>query len=117
MLYYLLHSIVSSMFIGTRGDHDCLSFYFQDRSFGAHKEIVLASLFCFQVDLRRHTRRFCLPFFYDWFDIRYMTFLSDHSMLAHVTGVSSLLQRFSWDYQYFYFLVPVNYHCAVSTRS
>ena len=105
------------MFVGTRGDCACLSFSFVDRSSGAHEEIVLASLFCFRINLCRHTRRSCLPFFSNWVDLRSMTFLSDRYLSAHVTGVSALLQRFWWDDQYSYFRVPVSYRCNVSTRS
>ena len=43
MLYYLLHSLVSSMFVGKWGDRACLPYLFLDRSLGSHKGIVLAS--------------------------------------------------------------------------
>ena len=64
-----------------------------------------------------HTWRLCLPLFSDWVDLRSMTFLSDCYLLSHVTGVYALLQRFGWDYQSRYFIVPVRYLCTVSTRS
>ena len=49
--------------LGTRGDRTCLSFLSMDLYSWAHEEIVLAFIFCFWIDLCRHTRRFCLPFF------------------------------------------------------
>ena len=117
MLYYLLHSLISSMFVGTRGDCSCLSFSFMCQFSGVHKDIVLASLFCFPIDIRRHTSRFCLSFFSDWVYLCSMAFSSDCSLLEHVTGVSALLQRFGWDDQSCYFLVLASYHCTVSTLS
>ena len=44
-------------------------------------------------------------------------FLSDRFLLAHVTGMSALLQIFGWDDQYHHFLIPVRYCCTVSTKS
>ena len=117
MLYYLLHSIVSSMFVGTEVNRACFYFHFLDQYPGAHEEIVLASILCFLINLCRHTRRSCLPLFSDWVNICSMTFSSDHYLLEHVTGVSALLQRFGWDDQSHYFLVPVSYCCTVSTKS
>ena len=105
------------MFVVTRGDRDCLSFYFMGRYLWAHEEIVLASLFCFLIDICRHMRISCLPFFSDLVNICSMTLMSYCSLLAHVTGVSTLLQRFGWDYQYRYFLVLVSYRYTVSTWS
>ena len=105
------------MFVGTRGDLTCLSFSFLYQYSWAHEEIMLASLFCFRIDLCRHTRRLWLPFFSYWFNLHYMVFLSDRSLLAHITGVSSLLQYFGWDDQSLYFIVPVSYWCTISTRS
>ena len=99
MLSYLLHYLVSSMFVDTGGDRACLYFYFLDRSSWAHEDIVLDFIFLF------------------WFDLRSMTFYSDCSLLEHATGVSSLLQLLWWDDQYRYFLVPFSYHCTVSTKS
>ena len=116
MLYYLLHSLVSSMLAGIRGYCACLYFSFLDQYLGKHEEIVLASLFCFQINLRRHTRRSCLPFFSYWVNLHSITFLSDRSLLANMTGVSALLQRFGWDDQSRYFLVPVSYGCTIRTR-
>ena len=72
---------------------------------------------CTRQGKNRHRRRSCLRFCSDWFDLRSMTLSSDRSRLAHVTGVSALLQRFGWDDQSRYFLVPVRYRCTVSTRS
>ena len=105
------------MFAGTRGDRDRLYFYFLDRSSREHEKIVIAFIFCFWIDLCRNTRRSCLPFFSDCVDLCSMKLLSDRSLLAHVTGVSALLQYFGWDDQSRYFLVPVSYRCTVSTRS
>ena len=105
------------MFVGTREDRACLSFSFLFRYSWSHKEVVIASIFCFPIDLRRHTRRYCLTFFSDCFGLRSMEFLSDLSLLANVNSVSVLLQRFGWDYRSRYFLVPVSYRCTVSTRS
>ena len=117
MLCHLLHSLVSSMFVVTRGDRACLYFSFLDRSLGAHEEIVLVSLLCFRINIRRQTRRLCLPLFSDWVDLYSMTLLSDCSLLSHVIGVSALLQHFGWDDQSRYFLVPVRYFCTISTQS
>ena len=145
MLYYLLHSLFRSILVGTQGYRACLSFSFMDRSLGANKDIVLASIFFFQIDICRHTRISCLLFFSYWLDIcsmtfssyfscwhmwilclplfsywvylRSMMFSSDSSMLSHVTSVSTLLQRFGWDDQPRCFLVPVSYRCTVRTRS
>ena len=116
MLYYLPHSIVSSIFVGTRGNYACLNFFgyifvgtrgdrswlyflFLDWYLRSHGEIVLAFHFCFCIDIRS------------------MTLSSDHSLLAQVTGVSALLPHFGWDDQSHYFLVPVRYRCTVSTWS
>ena len=84
MLYYLLHSLVSLMFVGTRGDHACPYFPFMNGSSGSHEEIVLAYLFCLRTDLHRHTKRSFLTFFSDWFNLRSMTFSSDFFLLARV---------------------------------
>ena len=80
MLYYLLHSIVRLMFVGKEEDRACLYFYFLDRYSWAHEKIVLASIFCFRIDRRRHTRISCLHLFSDWFDLSSMTFLLDCSL-------------------------------------
>ena len=105
------------MFLGTQRDSACLSPYFLGRYLWSHKAIVLASIFFFRIDLRRHTRIFCLPFFSDWFNICYMTFSSDCSLLSHVTVMSALLQRFGWDDRYRYFLVLISYFCTFNTQS
>ena len=104
------------MFVGTQGDRVCLSFSFLDQCLWEHEDIVLASLFWFRNDIRSHTRRSCFLFF-NWFDICFMPFSSDRSLLAYVTGVSSLLKRFGWDDQSRYFIVLVSYRCTFRTRS
>ena len=70
-----------SVFVVTLGYRACLPFLFPDQSFWAHKEIVLAFIFCF------------------WIDICSTTLSSDCSLLANVTDVSALLQRFGLDDQ------------------
>ena len=96
----------------------CLSYLlFFGRSSWEHEGIVLAFFFCFQINICRHTGGSCLPFFYDWFDLLYMTVYSDSYLLANVTGMSDLLQLFGWDDQSQYFIVPVIYRCTFSTRS
>ena len=117
ILYYLLHSLVISMFVGTQGYHACLYFCFLDQYLGAHEEIVLASLFCFQIDVIRNTRRLCLPFFSDWVHLCSITFPSYRSVLANVIGLSDLLQRFGWDDLSHYFLIPISYCCTLILRS
>ena len=92
-------------------------FSFMDWYSWAHKEIVLASLFYLQIDLCGNTRRSCLSFFYSWVNIRSTTFLSDRSLLEHMTDLSALLQRFGWDYQSCCFIVPLRYLCTVITLS
>ena len=92
-------SVYGLIFMGTQGYRVCLSFLFLDQSLWAHEEIVLAFLFFF------------------WIGIRLVTLLSDCSLLSHVTDMSTLLQRFRWDHQSRYFLVPVIYCCTVSTQS
>ena len=97
---------------------------------------MLAFIFLFWIYPCGHTRRLCLPLFsvsgsifvgtrgyraclYLYIfriGIRSTTLLTDRSLLAHVNGVSALLQRFGWDDQYLYFLVQVSYCCTVSTR-
>ena len=88
-----------SIFVVTLGYRACLSFLFPDQSWWAQKEIVLAFIFCF------------------WIDICSTTLSSDCSLLAHVTDVSALLQHLGWDDQSCYFLVPVSYRCTVRKRS
>ena len=105
------------MFVSTRVDHDCPSFSFLGRSLWAHKEIMCAPLFCFRIDLCRHTRRSWLPLFSGCVDLHYMTFSSYRFLLAHVTGLSALLQLFGWGDQSRYFIVLVRYWCTVSTQS
>ena len=67
------------------------SFSFLDRSSGAHEKIMLASFFFFRIDIRRHTRRSCYPFFSNWFDLRSMTFSFDRSPKAQVEIVFGFL--------------------------
>ena len=105
------------MFVGTREDRACLSFSFLFRYLWAHKEIVIASIFCFPIDLCSHTRRYCLTFFSDCFSLRSMEFLSDRSLLAYGTGMSAPLQHFGCYDLSRYFIVLVRYRCTVSTRS
>ena len=92
-------SVSGSIFWGTQKDRACLYFLFLDQSSWAHKEIVIAFLFYFWIDL-------CL-----------MMLLSDFSLLEHVTGVSDLLQRFGWNDHSCYFLILVSYFCTISTQS
>ena len=82
-------------------------FLFLDRSSGSNQDIMFASLFYLLINLCRHTWRLCLPLFSDCVDLRSMTFLSDRTLLAHMTCVSALLRRFGWYYHYRYFLVPI----------
>ena len=105
------------MFVCTQLDPAWLSISFLDRSSGAHEEIMLASIFCFWVDLHRHTRRSCLPLFSDWVNLFSTTFLSDSSLLSQMPGAYALIQRFGWDDQSRCFFVPISYHCNVNTRS
>ena len=59
---------------------------------------MLELLLFLQIDLCVHKRISFLPLFlFFWTDLRPTTLLSDSSLLAHVTGVYSLLQRFGWD--------------------
>ena len=105
------------MFLVTQIDTACLSLSFLGLFSWSHNEILLASIFCFRVDLCRHTRILCLPFFSDWVNICYVTFSSDCSLLSHVTVMSVPIQRFGWNYRYRYFLVLISYCCTFSTRS
>ena len=88
-----------SIFVVTGGDHDCLSFLFLDWCSWAHKEIVIEFLFCF------------------WINLRLVMLLPDFPLLTHVTGMSSLLQRFGWDNQSRFSLVLVRYRCTIITLS
>ena len=88
-----------------------------DISLGENKEIVLASILCFHINLGGHMRRSCVPLLVYWVGLCFTTFLSDCSLFAHVTGVSALVQQLMWEDQSCYFLVPVSFCCTVSTRS
>ena len=83
--------------------------------------ILSTELSC-QIDLRKQTRIYCLPLFLFsifcfYINLRLMMLFLDCSLLAHVTGVSTLLQLLRWDDQSRYFLVLVSYICTISTRS
>ena len=76
--------------------------------------ITLPTALSRQLNICRHIRRQCLPLFIllcfmflDWSS--FGDFSSNISLLAHLTGVSALIQRFGWDDQYCYFIVPVSY--------
>ena len=104
MLYYLLHSLVSSMFVGTQGDYDFLYFIFWIDFQGAHKDIMLASPFCFQIDICTHTRISSLSFFSDWFNLHFIAFLSDRYLLAHEEIVLACTFFYCFGLRYMTFL-------------
>ena len=104
------------MFVGTKVDSTCIFSYFLDRSLWVHKNIMLACLFCFRINLCRDIRRLCLPFCSDWFDLRSMTLSSNNSLLAHVTDMFSLIKSLGQGDNSGYFFVPVRYCCTVRTQ-
>ena len=105
------------MFVGKQGFCAWFLFLFWIYLRGNTRRSCLPLFSVSELFLVGTQRRSCLPYFSYWFDLRYMTFSSDRSLLAHVTGVSTLLQQFGWDDQSCYYLVSVSYRCTVSTRS
>ena len=84
--------------------------------------IILSNALSCPFNIGDPMRRSCIPFFLlfclmllDWSS--FGDFSSNISLLAHLTGVSALIQRFGWDDQSRYFLVPVSYCCTVITKS
>ena len=84
--------------------------------------IILSNALSCPFNIGDPMRRSCIPFFLlfclmllDWSS--FGDFSSDISLLAHLTGVSALIQRFGWDDQYCYFIVPVSYWFTVRTQS